>query len=161
MTKIIILTFFLSTAVFAGGINKWVDENGVTHFGGHPPPSAKNLEKYYPGPTTIIQSNGGGGNAQQQLNAMRAMSAPSRQQRQYNKEYQRNLDNYKQRTGQSWRGRQEMDRLKNKKSAISKKMNRATGSRARSLRQQLRTTDDEMSRRQGYKPPARVIVDID
>lgn len=97
--------------------------------------------------------------AARQLREMENARHRADQKRTEARRYQQSVDNYRARTGQDWEGRKEIRRLQKQKASIAHQMRNASGSKASSLRQQLRSTDDEISRIQGYRPPDRVIIE--
>lgn len=157
----IFICLVLATSIVnAGGIKKWVDENGQTHFGDNPPVKAKKLVNIQNGNwTTTGSTSSGKYSAVNQLNTMKAISSDSRQRANV-KSYQRHENSqYRRDTGKGFAARKEYQKLKNEKHRINQAMRRGHGDQA-SLRQQLRQVNDEIIMNKGHQPPPRVNIEI-
>ena len=150
----------ISSLSQAGGIKKWVDENGQTHFGDHPPIKTKEVVNIQSGNwRTTGSTSSSRHSAVNQLNTMKAISAPTRQKsnRKFNQRYENELN--RRDTGKGFAARKEYEKLKHEKNRINNAMRRGHGDQA-SLREQLRQVNDEIIMQKGHKPPDRVNIEI-
>ena len=144
----------------AGGIKKWVDENGQTHYGDNPPIKAEKLVIIQSGNwTTTGSTSSGSHSAVNQLNTMKAISTPAGQQSntKVNRRYENELN--RRDTGKGFAARKEYQKLKHEKNRINQAMRRGHGDQA-SLREQLRQVNDEIIMQKGFQPPDRVNIEI-